>query len=333
MDLTENSASLPAPADKLAAGKRTLVVSSPHIHRLQRRHFLLFDVMPFVAIPVAIAVAFIQPVTRVDIALLAVFWLATGLGLTVGFHRLFSHGAFATPPAVAAALAILGSMAARGSPISWATIHRRHHQFTDRAGDPHSPHIDGQSDRRGLRGWWHAHEGWLLQHDYPNPAAYAPDLLRQAVLIRVNRHYYRWIALGLLAPALIGGLCSGGLIGAFTGFLWGGALRIFLVGQTMSTINSLLHMAGSKPYRSADGSRNIAVLSLALWGEAWHNNHHAFPYSAAFGLRWYELDPGYWLICALQLLGLATKVRIPDADDIAARRLNGPSGPQASSDR
>lgn len=299
------------------------VISSPYLHAAQRRHFLLFDVLPTMLTLAAIALLFVHPLGKSDIALFLFMWLATGLGLTVGFHRLFSHRAFATGSGISVALLILGSMAGRGPMISWVAMHRRHHECSDRDGDLHSPNMHGASPLQRLRGWLHAHWTWMLRHDYPNVGRYTPDLLRDPVLVRANRHYYSWVALGLLFPAILGGLLTGSLFGAFTGFLWGGAVRMFVVEQSMSAINSFTHLLGSRPFHVADdNSRNSSLLGMLVWGEGWHNNHHAFPNSASFGLKWREIDIGYWVIRLLERLGLVWNVKYPSAAAIARRRAD-----------
>jgi stearoyl-CoA desaturase (delta-9 desaturase) len=281
---------------------------------------VLFDVLPFVGTLVAIGLLFYRPLGAVDVALFLVLWLLTGLGLTVGFHRLFSHRSFATGNGVAIALLILGSMAARGPMMSWVAMHRRHHERADHEGDMHSPVVHGQRPSQRLRGWIHAHLTWMFKHDYPNVAHYVRDLFANDALVQANRHYYLWVGLGLLLPTLIGAAVTESLMGGVTGFLWGGAVRVFVVEQLMSAVNSVLHLMGSRPFaRLDDNSRNSAFLGLFAWGEGWHNNHHAFPYSAAFGLKWYQLDPGFWLISALRACGLVWNVKVPTPDKIVAR--------------
>lgn len=295
------------------------VISSRYLHRAQRRHFILFDLLPLLFAVVAVIRLFAAPLEAPAVALFAVMWLATGLGLSVGYHRLFSHRAFATTPAIAGLLLIAGSMAARGPMISWAAIHRRHHKHSDASGDMHSPNLPVDRADCPLRRWLHAHLTWMLRHDYPNPRHYVPDLLADPHLVHLNRLYYWWVALGLVLPAGIGGVTAGGVGGIVDGFLWGGAVRLFVVEQSMSAVNSLLHMVGERPFeRTADNSRNSALLGLLVWGEGWHNNHHAFPYSAAFGLKWRQLDPGYWLIGTLQVCGLAWDVHQPKISAPAA---------------
>jgi stearoyl-CoA desaturase (delta-9 desaturase) len=317
----------PGPSAATAPRRRDkTIISSPQLHRLQRRHFILFDVLPFLGTLAAVILLFFRPIGAMELSLLFVMWLLTGLGLTVGYHRLFSHHAFTADRGVAVALLILGSMAGRGPMISWVAMHRRHHDRADHDGDLHSPVLHGDTLPQRVRGWLHAHLTWMTKHDYPNVAFYVPDLLRDDALVEANRHYYAWVALGLALPALIGAAATGSWMGGVTGFLWGGAVRMFVVEQSMSAVNSILHLAGSRPFeRLDDNSRNSAVLGLMVWGEGWHNNHHAFPYSAAFGLRWYQLDPGFWVIRALQAVGLVWNVKVPTSEKILARQT-GPSG-------
>ena len=303
------------------ARRHRAVVSSAHLHRLQRQHFLLFDVLPAVATIAALAILPFHPLGLTDVGLFAGMWLVTGLGLTAGFHRLFSHRSFGASDAVRVAAIIAGSMAARGPMLSWVAMHRRHHQCADREGDLHSPNLHGETLRGRLLGFVHAQWTWMFKHDYPNVAVYVPDLLADPLIVWTNRQYYWWVALGLAVPAALGGLLSGQWMGVLTGFLWGGLVRMFVVAQTMSVVNSCLHAVGWRSFDTRpDNSRNCGPLSLLTWGEAWHNNHHAFPYSAALGLRWYQLDPGFWLIRALQAAGLAWNVKVPEPSKIAEKR-------------
>jgi stearoyl-CoA desaturase (delta-9 desaturase) len=298
------------------------IIRSRHFHKLQRRHFFLFDVLPLVGTLIALGLLFFRPIGAMELGLLFGFWLLTGLGLTVGYHRLFTHRAFATSTTMSAILVVMGSMAGRGPMLSWAAMHRRHHELSDHEGDLHSPRLHGGGLTGRLRGFLHAHLTWMIAHDYPNVAVYVPDLMADRRLVAVNGHYYAWVVLGLLLPAAIGGLVTMSPWGALTGFLWGGAVRMFVVEQTMSAVNSIMHTFGAQPFVTRDdNSRNLGVMAWLGWGEGWHNNHHAFPYSAAFGLRWFEFDPGFIFIRALQALGLAWDVKVPSAEKIARRRL------------
>ncbi|WP_020176580.1 acyl-CoA desaturase [Methyloferula stellata] len=299
------------------------VFSSAAFHRIQLRHFILFDVLPALGTLAAFVSLRWLPLHVTDIVLFSVFWLATGLGLTVGYHRYFSHRAFTAARPVAYLLLVLGLMAARGPMISWVAMHRRHHELSDRDGDMHSPNLHGETLSGRMRGFIHAHLTWMIRHDYPNVARYVPDLLRNRDLMRLNRSYYFWVAFGLALPALIGGLVQWRWQGALTGFLWGGVVRIFVVEQTMSAINSLCHLVGTKAFARGDQSRNNVWLGFVTWGEAHHNNHHAFSNSAAFGLRWHELDPGFWFIRSLGILGLVWDIKLPQETKIISERRPG----------
>ncbi len=242
--------------------------------------------------------------------MLAVTYSFTGLGITVGYHRLFTHRSFKTTRSVRALLAVLGSMAVEGPVLEWVATHRKHHRFSDHPGDPHSPHIDQAPGWRGsLRGLWHAHVGWMLRgRDMANPARYAKDLLADHDLRLISRTFPLWVLVGLAIPFGLGVALTGSVVGGFTGLLWGGAVRIFLLHHATFSINSLCHSFGRRPFATPDQSRNLAWLAPLAFGEAWHNNHHAFPTSARHGLRRWELDPGAWLIAALERVHLAWDV-------------------------
>jgi stearoyl-CoA desaturase (Delta-9 desaturase) len=242
------------------------------------------------------------------------------IGITVGFHRLLSHRAFHAPPVVQWVLVILGSMAMQGPPVYWVSNHRRHHQFADVAGDPHSPHHANGRSLEGWRGFWHAHVGWTFSHELTNSAFFCKDLLRDPAIMRINRGYYGWVAAGLLIPVAIGGLLSGGPSGMWNGLLWGAGIRLFISYHLTSSINSITHLFGYRSFPTAEHSRNNLWLGLPTLGEAWHNNHHAFPGSAIFGLSWWEIDIGAAVIRLLEMVGLAHNVRRPSAEMIARRR-------------
>ncbi len=254
-----------------------------------------------------------------DVGLLAGMYLAVMLGVTVGFHRLFTHRSFETVRPVQFVLGVLGSMALQGPLLEWVGRHRLHHQHSDRAGDPHSPHAPRRSGFWGrFRAFWHAHVGWALAPESPDLARYAPDLNKSRMLRAVNALFPLWVALGFVIPAGIG-LAIDGWWGALTGFLWGGLVRVFLGHHATWSVNSVCHLWGSRPYASSDESRNNLVVGVLGLGEGWHNNHHAFPTSARHGLRWWQLDLSYYLIRALALCGLAWNVRVPAARARAAQ--------------
>ncbi|MFJ4657092.1 acyl-CoA desaturase [Nocardia sp. NPDC088792] len=300
---------------------RRKTISTPYIHRLQQRHFLLFDVMPIIGTVAAVGFLWVRPFGVLEFALLFSMWLVTGLGVTVGYHRLFTHRTFKAAPWVVDVLVVLGSMAGQGAVVSWVALHRRHHEFSDREGDPHSPNLSGGGVLGAVRGLAHSHFLWMRRHEYPNIVHYAPDLIKDRRLVRVARLYYWWVALGLLIPAVLGGLISMSWTGAVSGLLWGGFARMFLLEHIVWAINSFLHMFGTRPYDSRENSRNGGVFALVTLGESWHNNHHAFPESPSFGLHWYRLDPGYWLIRTLAAAGLAWDLKLPSEARMAAKRI------------
>ncbi len=232
------------------------------------------------------------------------------LGITVGYHRLFTHRSFKTTRTLRALFAVLGAMAVEGPVIEWAATHRKHHRFSDHPGDPHSPHLDRAPGWRGaLRGLAHAHVGWMFRgKDMANPARYAKDLLADRDLRFISRTFPLWVVVGLALPFGLGVALTGSVVGGLTGLLWGGAVRVFLLHHATFSINSLCHFFGGRPFATGDESRNLAWLAPATLGEAWHNNHHAFPTSARHGLGRWELDPGAWLISALERCHLAWDV-------------------------
>jgi stearoyl-CoA desaturase (delta-9 desaturase) len=245
-----------------------------------------------------------------DMAVLAITYTLTGLGITVGFHRLFTHRSFKTRRGVRLALAVFGSMAVEGPVIEWVATHRKHHQFSDREGDPHSPHLAEADGWRGvLRGLAHAHVGWMFRgRDQANPAHYAKDLQAHADLRFISRTFPLWVLAGLALPFGLGVALTGTLVGGLTGLLWGGGVRILVLHHATFSINSLCHSFGRRPFSTGDQSRNLAWLAPLSFGEAWHNNHHAFPTSARHGLRRGQIDPGDWFISALERTGLAWDV-------------------------
>jgi stearoyl-CoA desaturase (delta-9 desaturase) len=244
-----------------------------------------------------------------DLLVLAIVYLLSGLGVTVGFHRLFTHRSFKTGRTLRFVLAALGSAAIEGPLIEWVSNHRKHHQFSDEADDPHSPHHHGAGMRGALRGLLHAHVGWILKGDAAaNPARYAKDLLADPVAALVNRTFLVWLLAGLALPFALGAALTDSLTGALTALLWGGAVRIFLLHHATFSINSLCHFFGRRPFDTGDESRNLAWLALPTFGEAWHNNHHAFPSSARHGQACWQLDPSWWVISALARCGLAWDV-------------------------
>jgi stearoyl-CoA desaturase (Delta-9 desaturase) len=245
-----------------------------------------------------------------DIFDFLLLYLLTGLGVTVGFHRLLTHRAFKSGRVIRGALAILGSAAIEGPVVAWVADHRKHHRFSDQAGDPHSPHIDhGHGWSGAVHGLLHAHVGWLFLHtDRGSRTRYAPDLLADPVVRWVDRTFVVWALGGLAAAFGLGWLFGGTLHDGLTGLLWGGAVRILVLHHVTYSINSLCHFFGRRRFNTGDESRNLAWLAPLSLGEAWHNNHHAFPTSAEHGLRRSEFDPSGLVIRGLERVGLVWDV-------------------------
>ncbi len=259
-------------------------------------------VIPLLGTMVGIVLVAINGITLEMHLVAIVMAFLTGLGVTVGFHRLFVHRSFETYRPVAWLLAILGCMKGEASVLLWVSEHRKHHRHADALGDPHSPL---------LAGFWHAHMSWLFVRTYSFDPREVPDLLKRPDLLWIDRHGFKWYLLGLFIPSAICGLVSMSAYGALMGFLWGGLLRQLYVQHTTYLVNSATHLWGSKAYPTADGSRNSWIVALVTLGEGWHNYHHAFPYSARHGIRWWQIDVGWYVIWFMARLGLVWNVRSP----------------------
>jgi stearoyl-CoA desaturase (delta-9 desaturase) len=281
------------------------------VTRLERNVNIAAVVIPFIGVIAAGALLWDRFLGWRDVAVFAVMYLLTAVGVTVGFHRLLTHRAFQTRPWLRHTLAVLGSMSLQGPVIDWVADHRKHHAFTDEEGDPHSPHAGQGAGLTGMvRGLWHAHVGWLFQtHGQASSKRFASDLVEDETMRKINRAF-PWIALASLGLPFLLGLTLGGgaLTAGLSALLWAGLVRIFLVHHITWSINSICHFFGRKRFDTGDESTNVFWLALPSLGEAWHHNHHAFPQSAFHGLRWYELDPSGWLILGLAKTGLAWDV-------------------------
>ncbi len=244
-----------------------------------------------------------------DLLVMAICYAGIGTGITVGFHRLLTHRSFKCSRLLRAGFAALGSAAAEGPVIDWVATHRKHHQFSDEQGDPHTPHGHGSGFRGALRGLSHAHVGWVFSDmEVADEQRYAKDLLGDPMIRFVDRTFVLWVIAGLGLAFGLGVALTGTVTGGLTALLWGGAARIFFMHHATFSINSLCHFFGRHEYDTGDESRNLAWLAIPTWGEAWHNNHHAFPTSYRHGLRRWQLDPSAAIIRALELCGLAWDV-------------------------
>ncbi len=283
----------------------------PVLHETRDRIITgVITVLPFLALGAVCWQAWADLLHWSDVAVFVIMYIATGLGVTVGFHRYFTHRSFKTSRPMRAILAVLGSAAIEGPVISWVADHRKHHRFSDREGDPHSPHVGHGGGWRGaLAGLAHAHMGWLFIHtERGAKSRYAPDLLKDPIVRFADRTFLAWTLAGLAMAFGLGWAIGGTLLAALTGLLWGGGVRMLVVHHVTYSINSLCHFFGRRRFPTDDHSRNLLWLAIPSFGESWHNNHHAFPTSAFHGLRRWEIDPSALVIRALEAVGLVWDV-------------------------
>lgn len=299
-----------------------IVHLEPRNVAFQRRMVLLVTMVPFIGFVLAVASLWGAGLSMVDAGIAIGFYCFSGLGITIGYHRLFTHQSFETSKAMRVLLAIAGSFAVQGAVISWVADHRRHHAFSDKEGDPHSPHLDDGPGVKGvLKGLWHSHMGWLFSSEGTSAERWAPDMLRDPALVKVNRLFPLWVVLTYTLPAAIGFAITGTLWGAVTALLWGSLVRIFMLHHVTWSINSICHFYGKRPYRSDDYSTNNWLLSIISFGESWHNNHHAFPTSAVHGIRKAQIDTSGLIILGLEKLSLVSNVRRVSEKQMQAKSI------------
>ena len=281
--------------------------TSLNMTRGERFANLLGVVVPFAGVLVAIVLLWNQWVDATNLAIMFVLYIFTGVGITVGFHRLLTHRAFQTYPWLERTFAVMGSLAVEGSVLDWVADHRKHHAHADKEGDPHSPHVGHGS---GLRGLWHAHTGWLLEtQGQADWKRYATELYEDQKMRKIGRRFPFLVIVSLAIPTLAGFVLDGfTLRGALMGYIWGGLVRIFLVHHVTWSVNSICHFFGRRRFDIEDQSTNVAWLAVLSLGESWHHNHHAFPRSAYHGLRWWEIDLSGLFISMLARVGLAWNV-------------------------
>ena len=285
---------------------------------------LLAVIVPPLGLLIASGLLWGVALSWVDVAVFALFYVLGGLGITVGYHRLFSHRSFETTPWLRATFAVLGSLTIQGPVTQWVTDHRKHHALSDQAGDPHSPHAGRAPGAwNACKGFVHAHVGWLFHlKGMERGVEYGRDLYADDVVRRVDRLYFLWVFATFAIPFAIGYVAGGFSVAlGLQALVWGGLVRIFAYQHATFSVNSICHMFGRKAYRSRDESRNNWVVAALTFGEGWHNNHHAFPSSARHGLDRFQLDPSWWTIRGLQRAGLAWDVHVPDARQRSRRRL------------
>jgi len=274
----------------------------------------VFVVLPLLALAAAVPFAWGWGLGWADIVIAVVFYLLSGLGVTVGYHRYFTHGSFKTDHRpLRVAMAVAGSLALQGPTAIWVADHRRHHAFSDAEGDPHSPWLFGTGARAIAKGIWHSHVGWLFERDTTNQERFVPDLLADRDIMRVDRLFVLWATLSLVVPAILGGLFTWSLWGALTALFWAGLVRVALLHHVTWSINSICHMIGGRPFASRDRSRNVWPLAILSFGESWHNLHHADPTCARHGVLRGQVDISARLIWVFEKLGWVHSVRWPTA--------------------
>lgn len=309
---------------ELPSGSRqrhSITIANDYLQTIYSRLALATFLIPFFGTVVAIGLLWRSGIGLLEVGLMLSMYALTTFGIEVGFHRYFSHRAFQTSTAIRVILAILGSMAAQGGVVYWVAHHRRHHQYTDQLGDPHSPHLHEKGILGQLHGFWHAHLGWFFNGEITNSMHFAKDLLRDPAIAKINQLQQIWVILGLAIPTVLGAVLTGTWMGALQGLLWGGFVRIFLGQQIISSTNSICHLYGDRPFNSKDRSTNNMWLAIFSWGQSWHNNHHAFPNSAIAGLKWWQIDPGTWAIRFLEFFGLVWDVNVPTVGAIEAKKI------------
>ena len=300
----------------------TEIAAELHMSRGQKITNLLGVTVPFAGFIASIFFLWGQYVTWRDLVIFAVGYALTTLGISIGFHRLFTHRSYETFKSIRYGLAVLGSMAVQGPVIRWVSDHRKHHSFADREGDPHSPHAGfGPGFRGKIAGLWHAHVGWLFRNvGRAEWTKYAKDLLADRGMVFISRWFGLWVGLSLLLPFIAGWLWGGTIGAGLQALFWGGVIRIFLLHHITWSVNSVCHFVGSRRFRVKDESRNVWWLSWISFGESWHHNHHAFPSSAFHGLKPWELDIGGLVIRLMRRLGLVWKVNVPSREMQQRRR-------------
>jgi stearoyl-CoA desaturase (Delta-9 desaturase) len=281
----------------------------------------IVTVGPFVTALLVLAGGLGRVIPWFDIALATIFFFVIGHGVTVGFHRLFTHRSFVACRPLKIGLAVLGSMAFQGSLIGWVADHRRHHRFSDRPGDPHSPYWRGDEPLSAWRGFWHGHVGWTFTNPPTSRSAYAADLMADPDLVLIDRLFVPCCVATLMLPFAIGYMVTGTVAGAFGALVWAGVLRIGFSHNVTWSINSICHRFGKRPFRTRDNSTNVSWLALFTAGESYHNAHHAFPTSARHGVEPRELDTSAALIRLFERLGWATEARWPRRMQLDARRI------------
>jgi stearoyl-CoA desaturase (delta-9 desaturase) len=310
---------LPAPLAEVPAPLATV---RPRTSRISQVVTMIAVVVPPLGVLAAMGLLWDQAFHWRDVGIMVGMYVVCAFGTTIGFHRYFTHKSFETGTGLKATLAVLGCMTMQGPLTQWVTDHRKHHALSDKEGDPHSPHAGhGDGPLAAVRGFAHAHVGWMFTNlGMEQGMAYGKDLYEDTLIRAIDRLYLLWVVLTLGIPFAIG-YALGGLGGGIGGLVWGGLIRIFLYQHATFSVNSICHMFGRQDYRARDESRNNWLVALLVFGEGWHNNHHAFPASARHGLHRFQVDLSWLVIRTLERLGLVWDVIVPDEPQLRRRRI------------
>jgi stearoyl-CoA desaturase (Delta-9 desaturase) len=288
----------------------------------QRVAVAIFTGVPMLALLAAIPVAWVWGLLNWQTVVIGIaFYLFSGLGIAMGFHRYFTHGSFKAKRGFKIALGVAGSMAIEGPILDWVSDHRRHHKYSDKEGDPHSPWRFGEDWKALTKGMAWAHMGWLFDRDVTSHKKYSPDWLADRDIVRTNKMFGPLVAATLLLPALIGGLWTMSFAGALIAFFWASLVRVSFLHHVTWSINSICHTFGKREFEARDKSKNVAWLAVLSFGESWHNLHHADPTCARHGVFKGQIDiaaRGVWLA---EKLGWVYDVRWPDETRLTGKKV------------
>jgi len=279
-----------------------------------------FVFVPMLALVAAVPLAWGWGLGWHDIVLAVVFYAISGLGISMGYHRYFTHGSFKAVRPFKIALGVAGTLAIEGPVLTWVADHRRHHKYSDREGDPHSPWRFGTDWKALIKGLVFAHIGWMFDPNRTSQEKFCPDWLADSDIVRVSRSFSWLTAASLLAPALIGGLWAWSWVGAVTAFFWASLVRVSFLHHVTWSINSICHTFGKEEFEVRDKSRNVNWLAILSFGESWHNLHHADPTCARHGVLKGQIDIAARLIWVAEKLGWVYDVRWPDEARLTGRR-------------
>jgi stearoyl-CoA desaturase (delta-9 desaturase) len=290
------------------------------LSRGRKISMLVLTILPFVGLIAAVTLLWNEAVGWTDLVLFIGLYVICGFGITIGYHRMLTHHAFEAVAPLKAALLVAGSFALQGSALDWAIDHRTHHAYSDKEGDPHSPHHGFARGPLGaIKGLLHAHMGWMFRHNRTDQERYGKDILQDRLTMTVSRLFPLWAVLTFVVPFVLGGLLTLSWKGAVTGLVWGGLVRLFFNHHVTWSVNSICHFFGKRPFTTSDQSTNNWVLALPSLGESWHHNHHVFPTSAFHGLSWRQVDLSGWMIAVWEKIGLVRNVRKPTTEQIGRK--------------